>query len=67
MKITVHLEKERTKQEVEFDGTNVSDLLNSLKINPETVLVTCNNEVLTESEILEDSSTVEILSVISGG
>ncbi len=49
-----------------FSGS-VQELLLHLKINPETVLITRNNEVLLESEAVEDSDTITILSVVSGG
>ncbi len=52
---------------IEFKGKVVLDLLQQLEINPETVLVTRNNEVLTEDIPLNPKDQLEILSVVSGG
>ncbi|MFC1723760.1 MoaD/ThiS family protein [Nanoarchaeota archaeon] len=49
-----------------FSGS-VRSLLSDLKINSETVLITKNQTVVTEDEILKDTDEVKILSVISGG
>jgi len=49
-----------------FSGS-VLQLLQTLHLNPETVLVTRNDEVLTEDETVEDNDSITILSVISGG
>ena len=59
---------ERTNKNLEkkFTGT-VRQLLISLKINPETVLVTKNNTLVAEDEKLAEDDEVKILSVISGG
>jgi thiamine biosynthesis protein ThiS len=67
MKITVINERDSTTNVIQFNQILVKDLLQQLKINPETVLVIRNNEVITESHQLEDNDKLEILSVISGG
>lgn len=67
MNIKVTFEKDRSIKEVSIEGNTVLDLLNRLSINPETVLVVKNNEVLTEHEILSENDCLELLSVISGG
>lgn len=67
MNIQVTFEKDRSVKEVSIEGNTVLDLLNLLSINPETVLVVKNNEVLTENEILSENDCLELLSVISGG
>jgi len=67
MYIKIFNEKDRTNTTIDFNKSTVNDLLNQLNINPETVLVTRNNEVLTEDETLENNNTIEILSVVSGG
>ena len=59
-------EVSRSTHTIPFSGS-VKELLTHLKINPETVLVTRQNEVLLESEAVEDSDTITILSVVSGG
>lgn len=63
----VFIEKEQEKKE--FNGFNgsVLDLLAELKINPETVLVIKNNELVFGLEELSDSDDIKVLSVVSGG
>ena len=67
MNIEVYFEREQTKKKIEFSGTTVDDLLKQLNVNPETVLVTKNEEVVTEDEKLSDNDSLELLNVISGG
>jgi len=67
MNIQVTFEKDHSIKNVSIEGNTVLDLLNQLSINPETVLVVKNNEVLTEHEILSENDCLELLSVISGG
>jgi sulfur carrier protein ThiS len=59
-------EVSRSTETLAFSGS-VQELLLHLKINPETVLVTRQDEVLLEAETVEDSDTITILSVVSGG
>lgn len=66
-KVTVIFEREHKTQTIQFVGKNVEALLKHLKINPETVIVTRQGEVITEQEALAENDTLEILSVISGG
>jgi len=67
MEITVHLEKESTTQKINFKGKNVEQLLQQLKLNPEAIIVTRNEEILTEEELLKNKDNLTILSVVSGG
>ena len=64
--MNIFIERENKKLTKKFKGT-AQDLLKDLKINPETVLIVKNNEVVTEDESLNDKDTIKILSVISGG
>lgn len=66
MKIKVKYE-DNTINDAIFDGSTVNELLKYLALNPETVLVIKDNEVLTEDDSLEDNDTIEILNVVSGG
>jgi uncharacterized protein (TIGR00269 family) len=45
----------------------VAKVLDSLGVNPETVLVIAGGELLTKDHVLEDDADVEVRSVISGG
>ena len=47
--------------------TRVQQLLQALQLTPEAYLVIRGDELVTEDELLQDSDTVEIRSVISGG
>lgn len=67
MKITVKNERDNTLKTVAFTGKTVKELLQQIKINPETVLVVKNNQIITESEFLEEKDRLDLLSVISGG
>lgn len=62
----IFIEKTNKRIEKKFNGT-VAELLNLLKLNSETVLVTKNNTLVSEDETLNNSDEVNILSVISGG
>ena len=65
--VTIHFEKENTTKNIKTTAKTVADLLKELKINPETVLVTRESEVITEDEKISADDKLEILSVISGG
>ena len=67
MHLKVFNEREQTTAEIEFDGQTVRELLSHLNLNPETVIVSRNSEVLTEKEILNENDFIEFISVISGG
>jgi len=62
----VFIEKENKKLTLKFSST-VKVLLKKLKINPESVIVSRNNELVTEEVVLKDSDTIKIMSVVSGG
>ncbi len=67
MELTIFNERENSTQIITLTGNSVQELLQQLKINPETVLIVRNNEVLLRDEILQDGESIELLSVISGG
>jgi sulfur carrier protein len=64
--LEVYIERENKIIEVDGKLTGV-ELLKNLKINPETIILVRNNEVVLESEKLIDSDKIKILSVVSGG
>jgi len=64
--MNVFIEAGNKKKKLKFNGT-VSQLLKQVKVNPETVIVAKNNELVTETEKLTDKDDVKLLSVISGG
>ncbi len=64
-KLKVFIEK--TNENKEIEASTVKELLSNLKINPTTVIVTKNNELVTEEEKITNKDQIKILSVISGG
>ncbi len=67
MQISVNNERTNEKYQVEFQKSTVKELLIQININPETVLVVRNDEVITENMPLFDKDNLDLLSVISGG
>ena len=63
--VNVFIEKENKNSKVEAE--TVKELLEKLNINPETVLVTKNDELILLDEKLNKNDEVKLLSVISGG
>lgn len=56
------------KREMVVEGpTSVRELLEHLRIVPESVLVIRGNELLTRSERVDADDTIELRPVISGG
>jgi len=56
------------RREVEVRGpTTVASLLERLELNPESVLVIVDDELVTRDARLADNDAVEIRPVISGG
>ncbi|MBW2965242.1 MoaD/ThiS family protein [Candidatus Woesearchaeota archaeon] len=62
----VFIEKTGQKKRIAFSG-KASGLLSALKINPETVIIVKNDEVVTDDEQLSESDEIRLLSIISGG
>ncbi|MEK6974100.1 MAG: MoaD/ThiS family protein [Nanoarchaeota archaeon] len=68
MKIKVKIQRTKEEKELSLNSkATAKEVLNKLKINPTTVIVTRNREVITENTMLNDKDSLEILSVISGG
>ncbi len=65
--VQLHFEKDNSTKHITTNAKTVGALLKELKINPETVLIARNNEVITEDEKITAEDKLEILSVISGG
>ncbi|MBI2090539.1 MAG: MoaD/ThiS family protein [Deltaproteobacteria bacterium] len=65
MKVIIRNPKRR---EIEVEGRRqVRDLLRELDLNPESVLVIRDGNMLTRDDTVEAGDTIEILSAISGG
>ena len=58
---------EREGKTVKVKNLQVKKILEELKINPTTVIVAKNNELITEDAVLSENDKIKILPVISGG
>ncbi|MBS3105935.1 MoaD/ThiS family protein [Candidatus Woesearchaeota archaeon] len=66
--VSVFIDRENKNKKLGLDSSSiVADLLKELKINPVTVIVSRNNELILEDEKLKNNDEIRILSVISGG
>ena len=65
MKINVFIE--RSNQNKRVNAKNIPEILNKLSINPQTVIIVKNGELITDNEPLKNNDKVKLLSVISGG
>ena len=66
----VYIEKDDKSLEIKVSKIKKitgKQLLEELKINPSTIILVKNNEVVLDDEILEDDNEIKILSVVSGG
>ena len=64
--ITVRLPQK--KKELEFPGPRrVMDLLADAGVRPTTVIVTQGKKLLTKDHRVEDGTTIDVISVVSGG
>ena len=68
IRVSVFVDRENKNARLELDSSSsVSDMLKKLRINPVTVIVSRNSELVLEDEKLNDNDEIKILSVISGG
>lgn len=68
MKIKVKIQRTNEEKELDINGDiTIEELLNKIDVNPTTVIVTRNKEVITEDTTLQNNDQIELLSVISGG
>ena len=65
MKIKVFIE--RTDEKKSVQAKTPIEALEKLNINPNTVIITRNKEIITEDTKLKKNDYLELLSVISGG
>ena len=66
--VNVFIDRENRDARLELaESSLVLDLLKKLKINPITVIVSRNNELILDDEKLNNHDEIKILSVISGG
>jgi sulfur carrier protein ThiS len=66
----VYIEKDDRSEIIKLRKSEKIDgksLLEKLKINPSSIILVKNDEVVLEDEILTEKDEIKILSVVSGG
>ncbi|MFH1209408.1 MAG: MoaD/ThiS family protein [archaeon] len=63
--IEVFIERENKTKQVKEN--NLKAVLDTLKINPETVLIVKNDELVTINTKINPKDKIKLLSVVSGG
>jgi len=63
--VNVFIEKENRTENVK--ARNAKEAMKLLNVNPETVLIVRNNELILAEENLNEKDELKLLSVISGG
>ena len=68
MQINVFYDRENKEKTIELDeNSSVKDLLTKMNINPVTVIVSKDDNIILENEKLNDKDKIKLISVISGG
>ena len=68
MQINVFFDRENKEKIIELDiNSSVKDLLTKMNVNPVTVIVSRDDNIITEDEKVNDSDKIRLISVISGG
>ena len=68
MQINVFFDRENEEKTIELDvNSSVKDLLSKMDINPVTVIVSKDNNIIMENEKINDKDKIKLISVISGG
>lgn len=68
MQVAVFYDKENREKMVNLEkNMQVRDLLAKMNINPVTVIVSRNDNIIPEDEKLNDKDKLKLFSVISGG
>lgn len=55
------------KKKTETSSSDISGLLSELSINPETVIIRINNEIVTNDTSFSPGDEIELIPVVSGG
>ena len=68
MKLEIFIEREGKKKTVEIaENSTIKDVLDKLEINPVTVVISKNKEIVSELAKIKEKDKIELLSVVSGG
>ena len=58
----------KKEQEIEAkENATVSDILKEIKLNPQTVIVSRQGEIIPDTEKVKDGDKLEAIRVVSGG
>ncbi|MGZ7047658.1 MAG: MoaD/ThiS family protein [Methanobacterium sp.] len=66
MEITVIYKENEYRKEIE-GNTTIKEVLDSMNISSETVVVKRNNEIAIDEENLHDDDVIEVIRIIYGG
>lgn len=66
MKVTVIYEKTEHKKEIQ-ENTTIKEVLDSMDISSQTVVVKRNDEIVMDEENLHNEDVIEVIRVIYGG
>jgi sulfur carrier protein len=66
MEVTVIYEKTEHKKEIQ-QNTTIKEVLYSMDISSETVVVKKNNEIVMDEDNINDGDVIEVIRVIYGG
>ena len=61
------LEKEEEKQLKVEDGADIKDVLEKIDVEPQEVLVSREDTILTEKHEVEEEDELKVMDVIAGG
>lgn len=63
--VKIFLERENITKKV--NAVSIEEIMKKLNINPEVVIISKNNELVTKKAIIHDGDEIKFLSVVSGG
>ena len=64
----IFIEKTNITEEIELEKPVILlEILKELEINPETVIISRNNKLITQQTDLNNEDEIQILPIISGG
>ena len=58
---------ERKNEHKTVKAQTIPEIMKKLSINPQTVIIVKNDQLVTEDELLQNKDKIKFLSVISGG
>ena len=66
--VSVRILPKKQKQHIKLPTrATITDLLNALSLNPQTVVVRCNGKIIAGGERLASGDLVEVIPIVTGG